>query len=165
MITPTQLNALISKDIDIIISLSKNVTEEMLAYKPKENMRSMQELMSYLTGCGYNFQSYWMTDGSKTTQEFFTELRATLPLVTLDNFEERMLLEKENISKLIHSLSIEEFNTKMVKYPWGAEAPIGMAMIETSVKWLTAYKYQFLMYIKMCSDVELGTKDVWVEQV
>ncbi|MBK7959526.1 MAG: hypothetical protein IPK03_16440 [Bacteroidetes bacterium] len=64
MLKPTQFIKLVEKEIGTIIQLSKNIQPEMLNYRPKENMRTMEELMNYISGCGYNFQSYWMTDGS-----------------------------------------------------------------------------------------------------
>jgi hypothetical protein len=162
MINATQFANSIEKEFKLIIGLSKNITPAMMDYKPKEGMRSMQELLHYLPGCGYYFQSYWMTDGSQTVQEYFTEIRATRTQVTLENFESEMNIHLEKFKTLISSINEQDWQSKMVKYPWGAEAPIGEAMLETSLKWLTAYKYQLFMYIKMNSDAEIGTKDVWV---
>ncbi len=162
MLKPTQFIKLLEKEIGTIIQLSKNIQPEMLNYRPKENMRTMEELMNYISGCGYNFQSYWMTDGSLSVQDFFANLRANRTMVTIDNFEQEMKRQLENIIKLVASLNDDEWQHKMVKYPWGEEAPIGEALIETTIKWLTAYKYQMMMYIKMGGDVPLTTKDVWV---
>jgi hypothetical protein len=51
---------------------------------------------------------------------------------------------------------------KGVVYPWtGIKAPLGEAIIATSVKWLSAYKLQLFLFIKLCGDQQLTTADAW----
>ena len=162
MISPDQFIRLIQKEINLIISLSKNIQQEQLSYKPKDSMRSMQELMQYLTGCGYYYAAYWKTNGEISVADYFKEIREKAIPVTLENFEEKMKQELDWIKTLVHSYNQDEWQHKMVKFPWGEEAPLGEAMIETSLKWLTAYKYQLFVYIKISGDIPLSTRDVWV---
>lgn len=164
MLTPPQFLKLINKEIHVIIQLSKQVQPAALSYRPKENMRSVQELMQYLTGCGYNYAAFWNTDGSLSAQDYFKQVREKSIPATLENFESLMLSQQEKIKALVDGFSLEDWQHKIVTYPWGEEAPLGEAMVETSLKWLTAYKYQLMMYIKMSTETPLSTKETWTIQ-
>lgn len=48
-----------------------------------------------------------------------------------------MDLQKANIQNAFAQIQDEEWQTKMVTYPWGVSAPIGEAIMETTLKWLT----------------------------
>lgn len=162
MLNQEQALKLIEKEINIIIELSKNIDENLMNYRPKDNMRSTQELLTYLQNCAYGMLAFW-TQSEKNMKDFFTDLRAATPTIDLSNFEERMNLQKSNLQNAFATISKEDWQTKMVTYPWGEQAPLGEALIHSGLKWLTAYKYQLFMYIKMGSENALTTPDVWVK--
>ena len=65
--------------------------------------------------------------------------------------------------KLFDEVSEDDLLNKEITYPWnGVKAPLGEAIIATSIKWLAAYKLQLFLFIKLCGDKELGTADAWV---
>ncbi len=161
MITQDQAFKLIEKEIQIIRQLAKKLEPSMLDYKPKEGMRTTQELLSYLNNCAYGMIAYWMSEGS-SMKDFFTQLRAETPVIDLSNFDDRMALQRDNIQKIFAQIKAEDWQHKIVTYPWGEKAPLGEAIIHTSIKWLAAYKYQLFMYMKMGSDLALTTPDAWV---
>ena len=162
MLNQEQALKLIEKEINLIIQLSKNIDENLLSYRPKESMRSTQELLTYLQNCAYGMLAYW-TQSDKSMKDFFTEMRANTPIIDLTNFEERMNLQKTNLQNAFATISKEDWQNKIVAYPWGEEAPLGEALIHTGLKWLAAYKYQLFMYIKIGSDNVLSTPDAWVK--
>jgi hypothetical protein len=65
------------------------------------------------------------------------------------------------VEQLFENISEEDLVTKEVDYPWGEKALLGQAIIETNIKWLTAYKLQLFSYIKQNSDEKLVTPDAW----
>lgn len=162
MIQPAQFLKLVNKEIQLITALTKYITPEIFEYRPKENMRSVKELMQYLTGCGYNYAAYWFTDGSTPIADYFKNIRENQTPVTLDNFETLMQTQKNYIEQMILNIKPHQWQEQLVKLPWGEEVPLGEALAETSLKWLTAYKYQLMMYIKMSADLPLSTKETWV---
>jgi hypothetical protein len=68
----------------------------------------------------------------------------------------------ETTKMLLNTLDDEDLSQKTVAYPWGQTAPLGEAIMQSSVKWMAAYKLQFFFYIKLCTDQRLGTPDAWV---
>jgi hypothetical protein len=133
----------------------------MMDYKPKDGMRNTQELLTYLNNCAYGMIAFWMSEGM-SMKDFFVRLRAETPPINLNNFDARMELQKENIQNIFSKIQADEWQNKIVTYPWGENAPLGEAIIHTCIKWLAAYKYQLFMYIKMGSDIALTTPDAWV---
>lgn len=161
MLQADQTLKLLLKEINIIQTLAKKIDPATLDFKPKEGMRSTQELLSYLQNCAYGMLDFWTQD-QLSMKDHFAKLREETPLITLDNFEQRMELQKENLQKKFAEITESEWQSKIVKYPWGEEAPLGEAVVHTGLKWLSAYKYQLFMYMKLSSDTQLSTPDAWV---
>ena len=65
------------------------------------------------------------------------------------------------IRELLDKVPEDDFLNKEVEYPWGGKAPFGEAIIATSVKFLTGYKLQLFLFIKLSDDQKLTTPDAW----
>jgi hypothetical protein len=50
---------------------------------------------------------------------------------------------------------------KEVEMPWKGKMPLGAAIINAPVKWLTTYRMQLFLYLKMNGRPELATGDAW----
>ncbi|MCC7159475.1 MAG: hypothetical protein IT281_08055 [Ignavibacteria bacterium] len=55
----------------------------------------------------------------------------------------------------------EDLLSKTVLIPWREKMPLGQAIIETSLKWLTGYKMQLYLYLRM-NKLEVDTGDCWI---
>ena len=66
------------------------------------------------------------------------------------------------IKDLFNQISEEDLFYKEIAYPWGGKEPIGQGIIVTSIKWLSAYKLQLFLFIKLSDDQKLTTADAWV---
>lgn len=64
--------------------------------------------------------------------------------------------------KLFDQINEDELLKKEVKYPWGGKAPFGEAIISSSIKFLSGYKLQLFLLIRMCTDQKLATADAWL---
>jgi hypothetical protein len=82
--------------------------------------------------------------------------------VSEDEFLAAMDKQINEVNELFSNISENDLFEKEVAYPWGAKASLGEGIINTSIKFLTAYKLQLFTYIKLCTDQQLGTADAWV---
>ncbi len=154
------LNSII-KEMKIIRRLSTKIPADQIDFRPKEGVRSTAELLKYLSSCGTGFLRYWYrTDGSDF-KTFFAGLNAETAGITNENFVDRMDQQIELVTNLFKNITEEDLLTKEVDYPWGETAKLGEAILETSIKWLTGYKMQLFLKLKLSSEEKLTTPDLW----
>ena len=67
-----------------------------------------------------------------------------------------------DIKDLFNQISEEDLFHKEIIYTWGGKAPTGEGIIGTIIKWLSAYKLQLFLFIKLSDDQKLTTADAWV---
>ena len=159
MLKETLQNSII-KELKLIKRLSTKVPVGKEDFRPKENVRSIIELLQYLSNCGTGMIQFWY--GNETEpRPFLKKLREEAPKVTLENAPDIFEGQIELINELFANITEHDLANKQVMYPWGATDPLGVALIETSIKWLTAYKMQLFLYLKQISDESLTTPDLW----
>lgn len=130
-------------------------------FKTKEETRSIEELLHYLSYIGTGIIRFWYrTDGSDP-KTFFAGLRAESVITTPEQFIAAMDKQIELVTQLFDAMTEADLNTKLVSYPWGETAPLGEALIETTIKWLAAYKLQLFSLIKHSTEQKIGTPDAW----
>ena len=150
----------IIKELKLIKRLATKVPAGTEDYRPKENMRSIIELLQYLSGCGTGMLRFWNSNETEA-RPYLMKLREAAPKVTLENSAEIFDNEIARVNELFDTITEEEIATKEVMYPWGATDTLGIAIIETSIKWLTGYKMQLFLAIKVVSEEEISTPDLW----
>lgn len=155
------LNSLVH-EMKVIRRLATKIATNQADYRPKEGIRSINELLQYLSVCGTNTIAYWYRNDPSVDFRTFAGTRATKAKeITVQNFVAAMDEEIALVNKLFEKITEEELLTKEVDYPWGDKAKLGEAIINTSIKWLTGYKVQLFLKLKMSSDQELKTPDLW----
>lgn len=155
------LNSIIH-EMKVIRRLASKIQDNQADYRPKENIRSITELLQYMSVCGTNTIRYWYRkDTAVDFRTFVTEVAADAKNITPKNFIAAMDQQIELVTKLFDNITEEELLTKEVDYPWGEKAKLGEAIINTSIKWLTGYKVQLFLKLKMSSEQELKTPDLW----
>ncbi len=150
----------IIKELKLIKRLSTKVTADSLDYRPKENVRSIIELLQYLSGAGTGMLLFWQSNESEA-RPFLMKLRENAPVLTLENAPAIFDAQIDLVNELFASISEEDLATKEVSYPWGTTDTLGKAILETSIKWLTGYKMQLFLYLKQSSDIAISTPDLW----
>jgi hypothetical protein len=106
--------------------------------------------------------AYWLKEDDGDFNSFFGNMAAKPKNMKHEDFLAVTTEQISLIRTLFDKITEEDLIKKEVTYPWGGKAPMGEAIMATSVKWLAAYKLQLLLFIKLCSDQKLGTGDAWV---
>lgn len=152
----------IEKEISICKRLYTKIPKDQMPFRPKEGMRSMLELIQYLTIIGAVMPGYWMQDEEMHFGTFFGKQVEAAKEISEDIFHTAMDKQMNEINNIFSKITEDDLHQKEITYPWGAKGPLGEGIINTSIKFLSAYKLQLFMYIKLCTDQQLGTADAWV---
>ena len=153
----------IEKEINICRRLYTKIPPGQINYRPKEGVRSILELLQYLSVIGSTMPRYWLKKDETDFSTFFGATTEAAKAMPYERFLPNMDEQIATIKNIFSQISEEDLLNKEVTYPWnGVKAPFGEAIIATSIKWLSAYKLQLFLFIKLCGDEQLTTADAWV---
>jgi hypothetical protein len=152
----------IGKEIKICKRLYTKIPQDQMHFTPKEGMRTILELLQYLSMIGIATLDYWIQQQEKPFGQYFGEKTAVSKQLTPEMFLAAMDEQMNDIHEVFSKISEEDLYQKEITYPWGAKGPLGEGIINTTIKFLAAYKLQLFISIKLCSDQQLGTADAWV---
>lgn len=145
-------------ETEICKHLHGKMSEAMLAHQPMDGTRTTHELMKYLTYCGSGPVAA-LTKGDWSVIARFREEAASL---TLANFPARMEAQRDAIGRALEGLPESELSTRTAVLPWGVTTTLGAALIDTSLRFLAAYRLQWFNHIKACGHPELSTHNAWL---
>jgi hypothetical protein len=151
----------IIKEMKVIRRLSTKIPATAIEFRPKEGMRSTLELLQYLSLCGTSMLRYWYNEDGSDFRTYYGLMNEETKKVTAENFVSKMDAQIEMVEKLIEKITEEDLFNKEVTMPAGEKMFLGEGIMSSSIKWLTAYKTQLFVYIKMTSDEKLTTPDLW----
>jgi hypothetical protein len=151
----------IEKEINICRRLYTKIPPGKMDFRPKEGLRSIEELLQYLGIVGSAMPIYWLKNDDSDFNTFFGKIDKVAKTMPHEKFPNVMNVQMATIRNLFNEISEEDFMNKEVVYPWGGQAPMGEAIIATSIKFLTGYKLQLFSLIKLCDDQKLTTPDAW----
>jgi hypothetical protein len=152
----------IEKEISICRRLYTKIPATQIGFRPKEGIRSILELLQYLGFIGSCMLSYWLKRDDSDFQTFFDKKNAVAKAMSHEQFLRIMDEQMATIKDLFTQINEDDLFNKEITYPWGGKAPLGEAIIATSIKWLSAYKLQLFLFIKLSEDIKLTTADAWV---
>lgn len=144
-------------ECDIAIHLHAKLPEGAADYRSTETQRTTTELLRYLAACGIG-SARAMKDG---TWDGYKEAMERNEHMTLAEFPEAMQRQKEELAVFLDTLSDEDLDTCAATLPWGQKVTLGRALLETTLKWLTAYRMQLFLYAKSAGNTEIGTANNW----
>lgn len=151
----------LQKETDICKRLFTHIPDTMRDYSPGYEMRTTLELLQYLTwnaiSCVENFIETELELRKKIYAKY-SDYGDTMKWV---EFPQRMDEQMAKINEMLGNVTDEELLTREVQLPWRAQMLLGEALLETAVKWMTGYKMQLYLYMKM-NGVELHTGDCWI---
>ena len=153
-------NAIID-EMKICRRLYRKIPQDKMDFTPKTDMRSIHELLQYLCIVGTALPDYWLNEQGS---DFFTEFNkkaAASKYMPHEQFLSVMNDQVELTHKLFDQIDEEDLLNKEVIYPWGGKVQFGEGIISTSIKFLSGYKLQLFLLIRMCTDQEIGTPDAW----
>jgi hypothetical protein len=151
----------IKKEINIYRRLYTKIPPGQINFRPKEGLRSILELLLYLGIVGSAMPVYWLKKEEPDFNTFFTTIDKTAKTMTHERFLTVMDEQLVTIRNLFNEISEDDLMNKEIDYPWGGKAPLGEAIIATSIKFLTGYKLQLFLFIKLSDDQKLTTPDAW----
>ena len=152
----------IEKEIHICRRLYTKIPSGKMDFRPKEGLRSILELLQYLTIIGIIMPAYWFKKADTDFNTFFSKMEKPTRTIPHEQFITAMDKQMEAIRDFFNQISEDDLMNKEVNYPWGGKAPMGEAIVGTSIKFLTGYKLQLFLLIKLCDDQKLTTPDAWV---
>ena len=151
----------IEKEINICRRLYTKINPDLMDFRPKEGIRSILELLRYLTIVGSALPIHWLRKPDPDFFAFFAVIEKESKTMPAERFLTAMDQQMATIRELLNKVPEDDFLNKEVEYPWGGKAPLGEAIIATSVKFLTGYKLQLFLFIKLSEDQKLTTPDAW----
>jgi len=151
----------IEKEINICQRLYTKIPPGKMDFRPKEGLRSISELLQYLGIVGSALPYYWLKKQGTDFFAFFGEIDKVAKTMPPEQFPVVMDAQMATIRDLLNEISEDDLMNKKIEYPWGGKAPMGEAIITTSIKFLTGYKLQLFSLIKLCDDQKLTTADAW----
>jgi len=151
----------IEKEINICRRLYTKIPRGQMNFRPKEGLRSILELLQYLGIIGSVMPGYWLKKDDTDFNTFFATMEKPTRAMPHERFLTTMDEQMATIRHLFDQISEDDLINKEVVYPWGGKAPMGEAIIATSIKFLTGYKLQLFLFIKLCDDQKLTTPDAW----
>ena len=150
------LDALL-RECNISKHLATKVPGGDFDFRPSESQRTMIDLMRYQSFCGLG-GSMAMLDGNWDRYRELSEKAATLESA---GFAAAMDAQASGLRAFYGELSDDAFANQIAKTPMGEELPLGRALLELPVKWMTAYRMQMFLYCKQAGNDEIWTADCW----
>ncbi|MFN8392792.1 MAG: hypothetical protein U0136_21040 [Bdellovibrionota bacterium] len=157
MITKKQLLDSLLHELHVVKHLTSKLTPEMMDYRPAPGMRSTLELLHYLCCVGAGATK----SIANNNWEIFSAYSAEAKNFTLKDIPAALDRQAQDLKDAFAEISEDKFTNFDVTYPWGGGDKLGMAVINTSLKFLTAYKLQLFVYAKSCGLTKLNTANAW----
>lgn len=152
----------LEKEMKICRRLYTKIPAGQLDFRPAEGVRSITELLQYLTIIGITMPVYWLQNKDTDFESFFASKVIASQKLQPENFLAAMDEQIGTLHQLFDQIDEQDLYKKEVKYPWNGTAPLGAAITDTSIKWLSAYKLQLFYLIKLSGNHQLATADAWM---
>ncbi len=157
MITKEQLNGSFAKECEIVKHLCGKLTPAQMEFRITPNGRSTIELLRYLAACGAGPLKGAVSGDWKEMGQYF----ATTANLTADQIPAALDRQRSEISAVLETISESELLNNDVSFPWGYSDKLGIAIINTSLKFMTAYRLQLFLHAKASGCSALNTANCW----
>lgn len=144
-------------ECDIVAHLHTKIPAGQADYRPSAEQRSTLELLRYLAGCGIG-SARAMSDGHWDGYKAAMDRAATM---TLEDFPALMATQKEELAAFFEGLDDDALAAQEATLPWGEQVALGRALLETTLKWLAAYRMQLFLYAKASGNAAISTANNW----
>ena len=157
MITKDQLAQSFARECDIAIHLFTKLSPDAYGYQPSAEQRTTVALLRYLAVCA----SAGIHCMVHKDWKLFAGYRERVENMPAAEFPAAMERQKQEILQFFASTSEEALRTQEAPMPGGGMLPLGFAVLEGPLKWLTAYKMQLFLYAKATGATQLKTSNLW----
>jgi len=161
--TKQQILASIKEENAILKHLFSKVKPEQLSFSPGENMRTTEALLRYITYCAVatiNWYDVFLMkrDKENTFQKYVDKADA----MDIQKFPEALDEQYTEVEQILSNYSEEDLLKKKVNRIAGNECSLEEAIVNSSLRYLTAYRMQLFLYIKQNGQADIGTYNCWV---
>ena len=147
------------QEIALLKSLASHIEAGDLDFRPGEKVRSVVELMRYLSTIGASMMR-WLVHNDMTPEEW-GKVRAYQQTLTLENFQERLDEQLALIEGYMAELTDEDLLTREAMLPNKVTQPLGAAIMSSTLRWLATYRMQLFWTLKLSGKTDLGTREAW----
>lgn len=157
MYSKQQLTDSLIHECNVCKHLHTKLSGEGYEYRPTPAQRSSVELLRYLAVIGIaSIKGF-----AESNMEAWRSYAAEVENMTAEEFPAAMDRQIERIREAMDALTDEQLATQESKLPNGTVTNLGAALINGTLKWLTAYKMQLFLYAKAAGAHEIGTPNCW----
>ena len=157
-----QILSAIQEEHKILKHLFTKVNESDLGFRPAEKMRNTSELLRYISRCvieTINWYDILIQNKDKT--DAFTKYKDRTDAMKIEAFPSTLNRQYEEVQAILHTYSDEDLLQIKVSRIAGTECPLGEAIVNSSLRFLTAYRMQLFLYLKQNGRPELNTYNCW----
>lgn len=140
----------------IIKGIFSKISATQYSYRPTPKSRSIEELLKYLTHCGYGSLLNALKDEAELKKH-----REGKAIEDLTLFPEAIDAELARISDRIHRIHAKDWESGKSNYWWGPETSLQAAIVETSLKCVTAYRMNLFLWAKEAGNHHLDRTVCW----
>ncbi|BDD03064.1 DinB family protein [Aureibacter tunicatorum] len=149
------------RECEAIAYISKNIKEEYLAYRPAESMWSTQELMETLSFIGiYTAEALYHNDFKDKTHDRYYRMVEKHKDQTISEYLTALDDQKGQLIKFFETIKPEDLKKRVAYHPLIDKLPLGIALQEITIKFLTGYKMQLFVYLKTLGEELIGA-NLW----
>ncbi len=157
MVTKEQALNSILHECGVAKHLYAKIPAAKMDWRPAENMRTTLDLLRYLSYCGLGPATGIVRGNWELAKDF----RVKAEKMQAHEFPRAMDAQARSLESLFADLLPEDFERE-VRFPWGAQAKLGEGLINTTLKFLTAYRMQLFLYAKIAGVKDLSTMNCWM---
>lgn len=158
MITRDELIDAMVHEINVARFIAGKIPADQWNWRPSPSQRSVLELAQYLSRAGVGSLTTHV-NGNRNHVDAMVEKANR---VTPQTFGAAMESQAAEIRRVLGGVSHERLANDRVTLPWGgAPMSLAAAILNSSLKYLTAYRMQLFLYAKQLSREELGTAQAW----
>lgn len=158
MLTKQQFLDSIQHETRVIQHLLSKLKPEQFEYCPGEKMRTTLELLRYLSVCAVTPAKAILQNDWSLARKIAEETQN----LGAEDIHHALDKQFSDLQDILKNINDEELQTREAALPWGKKEALGAALVDTSLKFLSAYKLQLFLYAKMSGSSELATINCWV---
>ncbi len=152
----------IEREVHILKGLYKKLEDVNLDFRPNPSTRSLRELLEYIKVCALpTLLKYSYKDLDKL-QTVKREYEYQLNTFEESDYSKILDWQFEKIKFLLVRIPDEQLETDQVTIWKDQTMSLFTALLNTTVKYFTAYRMQLFLYLKMAGQSTLNSQDCWV---
>jgi len=158
----SQILAAVQEEQRILKHLFSKASDEDLKYSPGEKMRTTDELLRYISNCAISTLNWYNIQIQNLDKEnAFKKYSERAKAMDISDFPKALDRQYEECESLLNAYSDDDLSTIIVKRIAGGDSPLGEAIVNSSLKYLTAYRMQLFLYLKQNGNSNLNTWNCW----